>query len=432
MLLKEFDVKIPIHEQFYSECRNLNITLDDYFQNEDEQNKTAYKLSSRCESAMGQTHFGSELALVGKYDNLIRDIWDLLKEGINFTIDINRNVKEYTDVTVKNKRPDFLAWINDILVFKGEEKGHSSNFSAAREELLDKMGSWNSSFYGTVPYLLSYAAGGKSFQFFAITNKKQLIPISDKYDLTLPLGEISVLISSFNIFRLLITIHDFLPVSHGLPLYKEIKRNYGTYITIVSEDTVLKEIKNFNEYIYSDIETLKKAYAVMSSSQYSIHSKHGPQLKTTSKRNNKGILIQNYSVQLTPVCHKRLPNDEHELCEAISAMLNALDLLHERDLVHRDVRWNNILLNNNNWLLADYEHMGQNGQTARFHLDHWPENAHNGYNRKCDLFLVGKLFDQLSFNLSSNAQEFCEYLKQQRFDNCKQALAHKWFKTLHE
>ncbi|CAJ0769668.1 12753_t:CDS:2, partial [Entrophospora sp. SA101] len=72
-------------------------------------------------------------------------------------------------------------------------------------------------------------------------------------------------------------VHDFLPVAYGLPLYKEIKRNYGTYITIVSEDT---EIKNFDEYIYSNIETLKEAYAAIS------------------------------------ICHKRLPN-EHELCEAI-------------------------------------------------------------------------------------------------------------------
>ena len=81
---------------------------------------------------------------------------------------------------------------------------------------------------------------------------------------------------------------------------------------------------------YNDIETLKEAYAAMSSSQYSIHSKHGPQLKTTRKCNDMGVLIQTYSVQLTPVCHKRLPNDEHELCEAISAILNALVLLHER------------------------------------------------------------------------------------------------------
>jgi len=80
VLLKEFNVKIPIRDQFYSEWKNRNIVLDNYFQNEDVQNKTAYKLSSRCESAMDQVYSGSETALVSKYDNLIRNIWDVLKE----------------------------------------------------------------------------------------------------------------------------------------------------------------------------------------------------------------------------------------------------------------------------------------------------------------------------------------------------------------
>ncbi|CAG8666558.1 18861_t:CDS:2, partial [Racocetra persica] len=194
VLLMEFDIKIPIRSQIYDEWKGQIPMLDKYFCNEDKENKTANYLSSRCESVIGLLCSESEFALT-RYENLISNIWDALKEGVAYVIDLNRSVKEYTD-----------------------------------------MGNWNNSFYGPVPYLLSYAAGGKSLQFFAITNKKQLIPISSQYDLTSPLGEFSVLISSFNIFRLLVTIHDFLP-EYGIPLYKEIKRNCDTYITILSEDT---------------------------------------------------------------------------------------------------------------------------------------------------------------------------------------------------
>ncbi|CAG8615886.1 7411_t:CDS:1, partial [Dentiscutata erythropus] len=83
--------------------------------------------------------------------------------------------------------------------------------------------------------------------------------------------------------------------------------------------------------------------------------------------------------------------------------------------------------NNTNWLLSDYEHGGRNGQISEFHLDNWPESAYNGYDYKFDLFLVGKLFDQLFFNLFSNVKELSDYLKQQRFNDCNEVLAHKWF-----
>ncbi|KAF0479573.1 crinkler family protein [Gigaspora margarita] len=304
--------------------------LEKYFCNGDKENKTANWLSSKCESAKGQEYMESESALTSKYDNLISNIWDTLKRGVAFKIDKNRKVKEHT----------------------AEEKAHSSNFSKARDELLGRMGNWNNLFYGQVPYLLSYAAAGESLQFFAITSKKQLTPISGRYDLLSPLGN----------FKLLVTIYDFLH-EYGISLYKVIKWNNNTYVTIVSEEIVLKEIKCFNEYIL-------------------------------------------------PVCHKHLPYNEKELRDAISAILNALNLLHRRDLVHRDICWDNVLISNGIWLQSDYEHAGRNGQKPNFHIDHWPENAYNLYDRKCDLFLVGKLFDQLSFNFSLDAQELCGYLKQ--------------------
>ncbi|CAG8825463.1 31561_t:CDS:2, partial [Racocetra persica] len=142
-----------------------------------------------------------------------------------------------------------------------------------------------------------------------------------------------------------------------------------------------------------DFETLKEAYAAISKSKYAVLAKREPQLKASRKRNFSGDFNQTYSVQLTPVCHKRLPHNERELRDAILAILNVLNLLHEK---------------------------GRNGQKPEFHLDHWPESAYNKYDYKCDLFLVDKLFDQLSFTFSPNAQELCDYLEQQRFNNCNE------------
>ncbi|CAG8799516.1 10857_t:CDS:2, partial [Dentiscutata erythropus] len=354
-----------------------------------------------------------DLGFLPLVQDLRQDKENKTADGVSFKIEMNRNVIDFTDVTAKNKRLDFIVWIKNILVFKVEEKATSSNFEEAQQELLEKMDNWNNSFYGPIPYLLSYAAGETSLQFFAITNKKQLIPISSQYDLGSPLGRINVLISSFNIFRLLVTVHNFLP-ANGTPLYKQIKWNFDTYITILSEDTVLKEIKCFNKYINFD--TLKEVYATISKSKYAVFAKEGPLLK----QSKSGNFNETYFVQLTLVCHKRLPHNEKELRDAILAILNVLNLLHRKSLVHQDIRWDNILINSNNWLLSDYEHVGRNGQKSEFHLDHWLDNAYNGYDYKCDLFLVGKLFGRLLFSFSSDAQELSYYLQQQRFDNCNE------------
>ncbi|CAG8464879.1 18092_t:CDS:2 [Racocetra fulgida] len=209
-------LKYEIENQIYDEWKKRIPVLDKYFCNEDKENKTANQLSSRCESAIYQ------LALTSKYNNLISNIWDALKKGVAYVMDKNPTVKEYTDVTIKNMRPDLLVWIKNILVFKAEEKAEYSNFDGARQGLLEKMGNWNNSFYGPVPYLLSYAAGGKALHF-------------------------------------------------------------------------------------SDFEILKEAYTAISKSKYAVFAKREPQLKAS-----RGF-SQTYFVQLTPVCHKRLPHNEREL-----------------------------------------------------------------------------------------------------------------------
>ncbi|RIB09856.1 hypothetical protein C2G38_2207657 [Gigaspora rosea] len=261
-LTLKFDTKIPIRTKCGKnkfQCW-INISV------------MRTRISSKCESAMEQDYTGAESALISKYDNLISNIWDKLN----------------SDVTIKNKRPDFVVWINDTLVFKAEEKAGASNFNQAKFELLDKMGNWNNSFYGQVPYLLSCATAGESLQFFAITSKKESVAISS-FNFIIKHVSPTGNISSLNMFRLLVTIQEFLP-KNGIPL---------------------------------DFETLKEAYAAISNSKYSVRAKGEPQLKLYNKR-------RIYSVELTPVCHKRLPYDEKELRDAISAILNVLNLLHGR------------------------------------------------------------------------------------------------------
>ena len=96
-------------------------------------------------------------------------------------------------------------------------------------------------------------------------------------------------------------------------------------------------------------------------------------------------------------------------------------------MVHRDVRWGNILAYKNKWLLTDYEHSGREWEKPTFWLDHWPQTASNGYSRKCDLYLVGKLFDEILFTLSPEAIQVKQLLIEQKLQNCEDALKCNWF-----
>ncbi|RIA97183.1 hypothetical protein C1645_814424 [Glomus cerebriforme] len=53
-------------------------------------------------------------------------------------IEIDQSSKDQGMTTVGNKRPDFLCWTNNMLLFKGEEKVDAKNFPIAEHELEDK------------------------------------------------------------------------------------------------------------------------------------------------------------------------------------------------------------------------------------------------------------------------------------------------------
>ena len=61
-------------------------------------------------------------------------------------------------------------------------------------------------------------------------------------------------------------------------------------------------------------------------------------------------------LELSPVGYTTLPTTENELRAAILDVLKTVEILHENDIVHRDIRWVNIIrLMDNSWMLIDFE-----------------------------------------------------------------------------
>ncbi|CAG8627044.1 7253_t:CDS:2 [Ambispora gerdemannii] len=128
-----FATKIPIESICYKNWKGIiGDRVDNYFIDGNANGTSGSSLSYKCQSALEQDHSGSENALLSRYDHLVRDIWCELS---------------------KNTRPDVVAWLNSVLIFKAEEKQFASDKAEAEQELLDKMEFWN-----RATYILAYAA----------------------------------------------------------------------------------------------------------------------------------------------------------------------------------------------------------------------------------------------------------------------------------
>lgn len=69
----------------------------------------------------------------------------------------------------KLQRPDYLLWVNNALLLKGEEKATARELPEALTELTSKMTStWDSQVYGKCPYMIAYAVAGKLLSINAI------------------------------------------------------------------------------------------------------------------------------------------------------------------------------------------------------------------------------------------------------------------------
>ena len=99
-------------------------------------------------------------------DDLILRPMKLLGAAMNCSFRFNRNGSDSTGATVKNLRPDVLAWLpSGVLAFKGEDKASAAEINIARNELRSKLNCFTDTFFGQVPYQICYAAGGDLLEF---------------------------------------------------------------------------------------------------------------------------------------------------------------------------------------------------------------------------------------------------------------------------
>ena len=280
-------------------------------------------------------------------DDLILRPMKFLGDEMNCNFRFNRNGPDATGATIKNLRPDVLAWLpSGVLAFKGEDKASAADFNVARNELLSKLNCFTDAFFGRVPYQICYAAGGGSLEFVAIdrnTNaggRPTVTSLAPQINLDTIKGRSLCVRYAVNITRVLASLQTAYPDGSVVRLGETVTTR-SSVVTIFG-DGVIKKTK-----VFTSAETLTKLYSEIQRSQVDCLCSPLADLKI-----NRGIL----TARIGPVgfCGK-MPASTIETKAAGRRLLGALQWLHHHGWVHRDIRPANVMFAEGTWYLMDLE-----------------------------------------------------------------------------
>jgi len=342
-----------------------------------------------------------ENSIIYDIDSLIKNPLIFLSQKFETSLRFGRNIADGTNSTISVNGPNFLVWNSkSILVFKGEEKENEEDLNKAKKELVSKCGTMSEMFFGQIPYVFCYAAAGTIVYFFAIDRNQNLLPLSDAFDIGYIGNRLRVVTIALNIAWCL-RDYEKMENSAVFPLSSWIKRNNGVEIYFGS-DFVEKRILSDN-YELADINILIEIYEAI---------KNG---KISNTIKCKRIKENPFKITLTPICcpfgiYKIDTNEK--LLKALKSVVAALKDLHSCGFVHRDIRWENVLFDSENYLLTDFECAGKIGQELpsilRTHSNiPYPDmikKENVAYNTQVDLYLVGKLIEYIQNKFKINKQ----------------------------
>ena len=99
------------------------------------------------------------------WDTIIRETLAVLAGGPSLEFQRNSTDVHVSGTIAPRSRPDFLCWMDQALVLRGEEKRNGNMLSIAYDELRTKFGKWSPLFYGELPFVFAYATGGCIIQY---------------------------------------------------------------------------------------------------------------------------------------------------------------------------------------------------------------------------------------------------------------------------
>jgi hypothetical protein len=376
----------------------------------------------------------SEMDVSGLVGFFLRYIFVLYRSysPYKFTYQLFFNCNETTagsrsSSTKKRSRPDTLLTASGCTFLIGEDK--LSSLSDAEADLTAKVRPLSTMFYGELQFILGYIVAGSAFQWLSIGKSGVVRRVGPTLDLSTDVDRCQYLLSIGYAYQLIKKMIDSVPQVPGRhAMFTE--DIVGDRTICFFPDRVRKSIKNFDSFcreMMTGLDVILRAYKAGE------RCSSLPQLMG-KKSDNYISHTGTYTVEIKPLGHAPILRSEQSIRTMAKNVCEALSVLHEVGLVHRDVRLPNVVqVSQEQFMLIDLEtvaaypfRLPQGFQYFREWSIEMLEG--NSYTPMSDMYQLGRLLEKdvhWMTEISESALQFIKKLRSKEY-TAAMALSDPW------
>jgi hypothetical protein len=426
VLFPEKHGKLPVTRRLYHERLMQKPDVTESFLIEADDSAVPTLLTSVLRVSFGRVV--SETYISARIVAFLEDIFELCRSysPYRFTYQFFFNCNEPTagSSTKERSRPDTLLTAYECTFLIGEDK--LSSLSDAEGDLRAKVRPISTMFYGELQFILGYIAAGSAFQWLSIGKSGVVRRVGPTLDLSTDVDRCQYLLSIGYAYQLIKKMIDSVP---------EVPGHHAMFtVDIVGDrtlcffpDRVRKSIKNFDSFcreMMTGLDVILRGYKA---------GERCPSLPQLMGKRSDDYISRTgtYTVEISPLGHTPILTSEQSIRMMAKNVCEALSVLHEAGLVHRDVRLPNVVqVSQEQFMLIDLETVAASPfrlPEGFEYLREWSIEMLEGsfYTPMSDMYQLGRLLEKEKdvhwmIEISESAVQFIRKLRSKK---CTAAMA---------
>ncbi|KAK9836706.1 hypothetical protein WJX74_006469 [Apatococcus lobatus] len=333
-----------------------------------------------------------------------------------------------------------MVIVSSCTLLLGEDK--HANLAAAFQDLQSKRVDLSSRHYKDVTFLLAYAAAETSFQWFFLPQLAEQAPITlgPLLDMATELGRYELLRTCIQAYRLLFVMKvNLADLPTRLAPYVILDRGDGRSLEWTKEG-ICKKIPDFQSYLKQQcttLEAIEKAYQASNEAAQAARSK-GQQPCLIGSIHPPRLLKQGYKVITSPQGFPPMVLSEEDLHAIALASCEAARILHTKGLVHRDLRFANIIeLARRQYVVIDLESVAEvssaalpgNFEQVLKTCTQSTLDPQRHYTEASDMYSIGILLEGLCSNTTQPSEALQRFIIQLKSKKLSAAAAVQYLGT---